>query len=885
MHHKPLPFQSLLLPFSIAATSITAISLFPTRCSKTRPRCSRCARSSQDCVYPDAPPSLSDLARQVVVLHDTLRTLETRFVSMAHRGTNSADPSSSTSSSAPVTFPLADLKSEFTIIDPSVTTTAAATATAPDLTTPNVCANCTQAGQAAGSCDGAIPCNRCAELGANCFYHPQARSQELALAVGRLNDALDQLNKRTLEFQSKDNVPGTRTTRKESAGSEVSVKEEPFEGGEDDDEEGGEEDEGGDQIDAVMPLPQDAKWTLSYTGGGLRIDANVHRLAQLNALLDDFEQLYILDPGEGKREGEDNEEDDEKSAASSSHASEKKRMRLDPDPHPDPNSANNNGADSNGDGEEDTQLNPVPLPPDRRIFGAVPMLDLQRIVIPPAIDFAPQTEALPLHLIDYTLNVYFTRPCCFYMNLREPVARADRVGWLNTHWWVPPDTSLLASSPLAPPILSREPQPPQQSPVSLFLVHALVSYAVRVALIAHHTAQQPPLDGPSLMAIETVELSLYNRTRMLLQDACFEDPTEPALALPLVQALLLHAWHCFDTRRTTEFWHVGGLAIRLARAAHIETLLRDANSATVDQAQRTWNALVYIDFQAAFLLGRPLAMSDARFVVPPIRNLPLNAKREATLTTCLVPLLSMVRDGIVRGVYAARAGRTVPYGTVLEMDSWLDEWWAQLPNEWRWKEEEDGRKQSAAGGERSDDANEIAFMILLNQHYYLAKILLHQQFLGLSSATSSTSRDATSSLSVGQDPSEDYDEAFEDDDPLLDAAITSLQACLQSALGITSLLELAVLGREPRNGPAGSSHWTSLACMPTITGLTTAVYLSSSVYVRVARTEEDEFGEMAKDGWMRNVKVLGQAVESSRIGGGVLEELVAVLLGNGVAGL
>lgn len=67
------------------------------RCSKTRPACTRCARSNQlvssldsdtcpdnndyiQCEYPDAPPNLSDLSQKVLGLYDTLRKLEDTFV-------------------------------------------------------------------------------------------------------------------------------------------------------------------------------------------------------------------------------------------------------------------------------------------------------------------------------------------------------------------------------------------------------------------------------------------------------------------------------------------------------------------------------------------------------------------------------------------------------------------------------------------------------------------------------------------------------------------------------------------------------------------------------------------------------------------------------------
>ncbi|GAB5592104.1 hypothetical protein Unana1_07004 [Umbelopsis nana] len=46
------------------------------KCSKTRPACARCARSNQECVYPDAPPNLTDLSQTVLSLYDTLRHLE-----------------------------------------------------------------------------------------------------------------------------------------------------------------------------------------------------------------------------------------------------------------------------------------------------------------------------------------------------------------------------------------------------------------------------------------------------------------------------------------------------------------------------------------------------------------------------------------------------------------------------------------------------------------------------------------------------------------------------------------------------------------------------------------------------------------------------------------
>ncbi|KAI7874766.1 hypothetical protein K492DRAFT_240657 [Lichtheimia hyalospora FSU 10163] len=50
------------------------------KCSKTRPACTRCARSNQLCEYPDAPPNLSDLSQKVLGLYDTLRKLEDTFV-------------------------------------------------------------------------------------------------------------------------------------------------------------------------------------------------------------------------------------------------------------------------------------------------------------------------------------------------------------------------------------------------------------------------------------------------------------------------------------------------------------------------------------------------------------------------------------------------------------------------------------------------------------------------------------------------------------------------------------------------------------------------------------------------------------------------------------
>ncbi|RUP49587.1 hypothetical protein BC936DRAFT_142104 [Jimgerdemannia flammicorona] len=812
------PIASLILPYH--------------RCSKTRPRCSRCARSNQDCVYPDAPPSLSDLARQVVVLHETLRALETRFVSMAQGG--AADSPSSSSSSFPPSSASANF-SEFKnepSLEPSVSAS---------VTTPIACANCTQAGSAADTCDGVHPCNRCTELGANCFYHPQARSQELALAVGRLNDALDQLNKRTLEFKGKG---VSRGSRKGSTGSEISVKEEPIEG---------EEEEEG-HIDSVIPLPQDAKWTLSYTGSGLRIDANVHRLAQLNALLDDFEQLDILDPGPEGEEGEGGGQRNEEGSGSVSH-SPKKRVRLDPIPD----------CDDDDDGAGDGRLDEVPLPRNRRVFGVVPMLDLPHpLAAPPRSRSPPQADALPPQLMDYILNAYFTRTCCFHTPFQEPVGRTDPVGWLSKHWRTPADGSSFAPPPPPPyPVVPNQSKPLQPSLISSFLVSALALYAARTALLAHQKQRQP--------SPEAVQQSLYRRTHVLMQNACFDGPTDPADTLPLVQALLFYAWHCFDTRRISEFWCVGGLAVRFANMARLEILIRDVNPTLADEARRTWNALVYLDFQTAFFLGRPLVLSEARFVVPPLRSHPADTRREAIFTTCLVPLVSMLRDGIVRGIYGFWAGNAVPYATVLEMDTWLEGWWAGLPKEWKWGAEEDARKQVGPGERAEDDPRETAYIITLNQYYYVAKILLHQQFLGLSSspAASPAPRDANLSSSSQQD----YDEAFEDDDPLLDAAITSLQACLQSAQRITSLLELAVLGRQPGEGPTRGG-----ACASTITELAVAVYLSSSVYARVARAEDDEFGEMAKDGWISNVRVLGEAVKT-RVGGGVFEEVVAVLVG------
>ncbi|KAI9313303.1 hypothetical protein BX666DRAFT_766243 [Dichotomocladium elegans] len=50
------------------------------KCSKTRPACTRCARSNQSCEYPDAPPNLSDLSQKVLGLYDTLRELENKFI-------------------------------------------------------------------------------------------------------------------------------------------------------------------------------------------------------------------------------------------------------------------------------------------------------------------------------------------------------------------------------------------------------------------------------------------------------------------------------------------------------------------------------------------------------------------------------------------------------------------------------------------------------------------------------------------------------------------------------------------------------------------------------------------------------------------------------------
>ncbi|KAI7901171.1 uncharacterized protein BX663DRAFT_515170 [Cokeromyces recurvatus] len=50
------------------------------KCSKTRPTCTRCARSNQPCEYPDAPPNLTDLSQKVLNLYDTLRELEGEFL-------------------------------------------------------------------------------------------------------------------------------------------------------------------------------------------------------------------------------------------------------------------------------------------------------------------------------------------------------------------------------------------------------------------------------------------------------------------------------------------------------------------------------------------------------------------------------------------------------------------------------------------------------------------------------------------------------------------------------------------------------------------------------------------------------------------------------------
>ncbi|KAI9467937.1 hypothetical protein BDB00DRAFT_880433 [Zychaea mexicana] len=50
------------------------------KCSKTRPACTRCARSNQPCEYPDAPPNLTDLSQKVLSLYDTLRELEDKFM-------------------------------------------------------------------------------------------------------------------------------------------------------------------------------------------------------------------------------------------------------------------------------------------------------------------------------------------------------------------------------------------------------------------------------------------------------------------------------------------------------------------------------------------------------------------------------------------------------------------------------------------------------------------------------------------------------------------------------------------------------------------------------------------------------------------------------------
>ncbi|KAL9538222.1 hypothetical protein MBANPS3_011097 [Mucor bainieri] len=50
------------------------------KCSKTRPTCTRCARSNQPCEYPDAPPNLTDLSQKVLTLYDTLRELEGEFL-------------------------------------------------------------------------------------------------------------------------------------------------------------------------------------------------------------------------------------------------------------------------------------------------------------------------------------------------------------------------------------------------------------------------------------------------------------------------------------------------------------------------------------------------------------------------------------------------------------------------------------------------------------------------------------------------------------------------------------------------------------------------------------------------------------------------------------
>ncbi|OAD03133.1 Zn(2)-C6 fungal-specific transcription factor [Mucor lusitanicus CBS 277.49] len=56
------------------------------KCSKTRPTCTRCARSNQpltcsaQCEYPDAPPNLTDLSQKVLTLYDTLRELEGEFL-------------------------------------------------------------------------------------------------------------------------------------------------------------------------------------------------------------------------------------------------------------------------------------------------------------------------------------------------------------------------------------------------------------------------------------------------------------------------------------------------------------------------------------------------------------------------------------------------------------------------------------------------------------------------------------------------------------------------------------------------------------------------------------------------------------------------------------
>ncbi|OZJ04278.1 hypothetical protein BZG36_02564, partial [Bifiguratus adelaidae] len=241
------------------------------------------------CEYPEAPPNLSDLARQVVILHETLHSLENRFIVVERRNalghaldnTSPRSEASPYAPSTPIKLEEENLQQGSKLIG--------------RIELPNDAKIiCTACAEASAECDMETPCGRCQTLEIKCVYQQQTRSQELAIAVGRLNDALDQLSKRTSDFPDSGTV-GEAMTREDvpMQGEDHMVNER---GSKSASPKASEVEED----DADLDLPPDASWALAYTGSGLRIDARVRSLGDMKALVEELEQMYI-----GKAGGDD----------------------------------------------------------------------------------------------------------------------------------------------------------------------------------------------------------------------------------------------------------------------------------------------------------------------------------------------------------------------------------------------------------------------------------------------------------------------------------------------------------------------------------------------------------------------------------------------------